>query len=120
MKKFLPVFLLALLMVPLIASAQATQIEATICNILQVVKNIVAAIGLAIAVIIIIVGGIKYMTAGGDEEKTSSAKKAIINGIIGLIIVIGALFILALAQNFIVGIGGVNMLGNPCTGYVVP
>lgn len=38
------------------------------------------------AVIIIIYGGIQYMTAGGDPEKAQSAKKTIIGTIIGIVI----------------------------------
>lgn len=126
MKKLLPIFLLALFMVPLLVSSQnvvpitgQTDIEITICNVLQIAKNIVAAIGLAIAIIYLIVSGIKYMTAGGDAEKQITARKGIVNSIIGIIIIVGALFIIALAQSFLTGVGAVNILGNPCTGYVV-
>lgn len=119
MKKVLPVFVLALLMAPLIAQA-ATDIECTVCDILQIVKTIVAAIGLAIAIIIIIVSGIRYMTAGGDAEKATTARKGIINGVIGLIIVIGALFILALAQNLLTGVGATLLIGDPCATMLCP
>jgi hypothetical protein len=122
MKKYIPFLLLILLMIPLMAFAQATQVEATLCTILQIAKNIVAAIGLGIAIILLIVSGIKYMTSGGDAEKANDAKRGIINAIIGIVIVVGALFLLALAQTLVTDVGGagVNVLGNPCTGYVVP
>jgi hypothetical protein len=43
-----------------------------------------------IAVVIILLGGFKWMTAGGNEEKTSEAKKLLGAGIIGLVIVLMA------------------------------
>ena len=43
-----------------------------------------------IAVIIILLGGFKWMTAGGNEDKTSEARNLIISGIIGLVIILAA------------------------------
>lgn len=43
-----------------------------------------------IAVVIVLLGGFKYMVAGGNEEKTSEARKLIVSGIIGLAIILSA------------------------------
>ena len=43
-----------------------------------------------IAVVIVLLGGFKYMTAGGEEEKTTEAKKLIVSGIIGMAIILSA------------------------------
>lgn len=43
-----------------------------------------------IAVVIVLLGGFKYMVSGGSEEKTSEAKKLIVSGIIGLAIILSA------------------------------
>ncbi len=43
-----------------------------------------------IAVGIILVGGFKWMTSGGNEEKTGEAKKLLVAGVVGLIIVLAA------------------------------
>lgn len=43
-----------------------------------------------IAVIIILIGGFKWMTAGGNDTKVGEAKKYIMYGIVGLIIVLSA------------------------------
>jgi hypothetical protein len=40
-----------------------------------------------IAVIIILIGGFKWMTAGGNEDKVAEAKKLISAGVIGLVII---------------------------------
>ena len=43
-----------------------------------------------VAIIIVLIGGFKYMTAGGSDEKVGDAKKWIISGIIGLAIILSA------------------------------
>ncbi len=43
-----------------------------------------------IAVVIILIGGFKWMTAGGNEDKVSEAKKLLGAGVIGLVIVLAA------------------------------
>ena len=43
-----------------------------------------------IAVIIILFGGFKWMTAGGNDEKVGEAKRLIIAGIVGLAIILSA------------------------------
>ncbi len=43
-----------------------------------------------IAVVIILMGGFKWMTAGGNEDKVAEAKKLLGAGIIGLAIVLAA------------------------------
>ena len=114
MKKILPVLVLTLLVLPLMAGAQQyPDPVVTICNILEVVKDILLAIGLGIAVSILIGGGINYMTAGGNAEKAESAKKLIINAVIGIIILLAAAFILALVQGLLVGTG-ISIFTNPC------
>lgn len=56
-------------------------------SILQWAVNIFSAIVGVIAVIMIIVGGLKYITSGGDSSKVGSAKNTLLYAIIGLIIV---------------------------------
>jgi len=43
-----------------------------------------------IAVIVILIGGFRWMTAAGNEDRVASAKKTIIAGAIGLIIILAA------------------------------
>lgn len=43
-----------------------------------------------IAVVIVLIGGFKYMVAGGNDEKTTEARKLIVSGIIGLAIILSA------------------------------
>jgi hypothetical protein len=55
----------------------------------SVVRIILGFLGI-IAVIIILLGGFKWMTAGGNEDKVSEARKLIISGVIGLVIILAA------------------------------
>jgi len=43
-----------------------------------------------VAVVIILMGGFKWMTAGGSEDKITEAKKLMIAGIIGIVIILSA------------------------------
>lgn len=57
--------------------------------IIDRIANFLIVISVIIAVIMIIFGGIKYMTAGGDEKKAGAARTIIFNGIIGAAVVLG-------------------------------
>ncbi|MFA6305549.1 MAG: PKD domain-containing protein [Candidatus Gracilibacteria bacterium] len=70
--------------------------------VLKVVNFALGFLGL-IAVIIVIYGGVLYLTAAGAEENTGKAKKAIMYAVIGLIIILGSF---ALVNTVIKGVGG--------------
>ena len=42
------------------------------------------------SVVIVLIGGFRWMTAGGNDEKVAEARKWIFSGIIGLAIVLSA------------------------------
>lgn len=52
------------------------------------VINWVLGILALIAVVLILVGGFRWMTAGGNEEKIESAKKTLYASLIGLVIIL--------------------------------
>lgn len=58
-------------------------------TIARVIRTILGLLGI-IAVVIVLYGGFTYMTAGGSEDKVATAKKIIINGVIGLGIIMSA------------------------------
>lgn len=60
---------------------------ARISGVLRRVINILSAIVGVVAVIMIIIGGFKYIASGGDASKVASAKNTVIYAIVGLIIV---------------------------------
>lgn len=52
----------------------------------QVINIISVIVGIA-AVIMIIVGGLRYITSGGDSSSVTSAKNTILYAIVGLVVV---------------------------------
>lgn len=61
-------------------------LRASIASIINVFLSVLGII----AVVIILLGGFKWMTAQGNEEKTDEAKKLIGAGVIGLVIILAA------------------------------
>lgn len=68
-------------------------------QILGFVMNIVFYVGIAMTVIFLIMGGIRYVTSGGSKEGAEAARSMITNAIIGFIVVIGAFAIKIIVQN---------------------
>lgn len=56
------------------------------------IKTVIRFLGI-VAVIIVLYGGFKWMTASGNDEKVAEAKRILIAGLIGLAIVLTALAI---------------------------
>jgi len=84
-------------------------------NLISIIANVIrVALGLLglLAVIIVLYGGWLWMTAGGNEEQVGSAKKTLINGTIGLAIILSAYAIVSFVMSFF-GLGGG---GNPSDG----
>lgn len=71
----------------------------SLTKVVRVVVNILSvAVGIA-AVIMIIIGGFKYVTSNGDSNAVSSAKNTVLYAIIGIIIVAMAQFIVQFIVN---------------------
>ena len=76
-------------------SAAAT----TVSKLIKQIINIISVVVGVVAVIMIIIGGLRYITSGGDSSSVSSAKNTILYAIVGLVVV-------ALAQlivRFVIG-----------------
>ena len=59
-------------------------LKATITNIISWILGIVSLV----AVVMIIIGGLQWMTSAGNEEKVEKAKKTISSAVVGIVIVI--------------------------------
>ena len=109
MKKFAILTMLALILTPTVALAipdfgfnyannlglgNADPRDAAV----SLIKVVMTFLGI-IAVVVILIGGFKWLTAGGSEDKVAEARKLIIAGVIGLIIILSAWAITTFVLN---------------------
>ena len=57
---------------------------------------------------ILVIGGLKWITSGGDEKKVAAARAQVTNALIGLVIVFAAWAIMKLIGS----VFGIDILGN--------
>lgn len=62
-------------------------------NIVSTIVNILSFIVGTVAVIMIVISGLRYVTSGGDANKVSSAKSALTYALVGVIVAALAQFI---------------------------
>jgi len=71
-----------------------SDLRTTVARLINVALSLLGVI----AVVIILAGGFKWMTAGGNDDKVAEARKMIFSGVIGLAIILSswaiALFVL--------------------------
>lgn len=71
-------------------------IEVIVKNFLNIAVRIA---GIAVFVMLVI-GGFKYLTSGSDPKAKESARKTITSAIFGLVLILGAWFILNFIEKF--------------------
>jgi hypothetical protein len=76
-------------------SGSAEKLNVLIKNIINIFSVVVGIV----AVIMIIVGGFRYITSGGDSGNVTGAKNTILYAIVGLVIVALAQFIVKFVLN---------------------
>lgn len=94
---FVPAFVLALpaLAQPDLGTEYATNLELVTTDedprdvAVNIVRYLMTFLGI-IAVVIILLGGFKWMTAAGNEDKVAEAKKVIAAGAIGLVVILAS------------------------------
>jgi len=72
----------------------------TIPSIVSSAIQLILVIAALIAFIFLIVGGIRWITAGGDKEKTAKAQQTLTAALVGLVIVFAAWAIMSLIEKF--------------------
>lgn len=72
-----------------------------LCKLVDRIASALYLIGWSLALVIILIGGISYMTSGGEEAKIKKAKDIIKNGLIGAAIILCSGFILNLLVDFL-------------------
>ncbi len=66
-------------------------------NNLQTIFRVVFVISAAIAVLMVVIGGLSYVLSNGDPQKTAKAKDTILYSLIGLAVVVLASVIVSFA-----------------------
>lgn len=64
----------------------------------NIISAVIAVLGI-VCVIVMIIGGVNYMTSSGDAGKVKKAKDTILYGLIGLVVCVLAFAIV----NFVIG-----------------
>lgn len=74
----------------------------------QLINVVLTLLGI-VAVVIVLLGGFKWMTAAGNEDKVSEAKKLLGAGVIGLVIILSAWGISRFILNELMGATGIDV-----------
>jgi len=80
-------------------AGQCTDTGSGINKLLKVVLNIFSLIVGVVAVIMVIINGLKFTTSGGDPQRASSARNGIIYAMVGLVVVVLAQVIVRFVLN---------------------
>lgn len=97
-----------MIQIPIIPPAGSI-INASLENIPQFIIQLIFVIGILIAIVFLIYGGIKWVLSGGDKTAVEAARNHIVAAIVGLVIIAGSFVIFSLvfqllgAQNPILG-----------------
>ena len=92
----------AAMMLPLLAMAQSGgfySIESSLQTVIRILNSYIIPLIIGIAVIYFLAGLIKYVTAGGDEEKRKEARNTMIYGIIAIFVMVSVWGLVNLLRN---------------------
>lgn len=82
--------------------------ETSVPQIFRTIINWALGIAFGIAVIFLIIGGFRYITAGGNEESAEKGKSSVINALIGIVIIVLSYVIVNVVANLVTGNGNVG------------
>lgn len=98
-------------------SVPSNQIKITdVGQLISALVGTLMIIAALLAFFYLILGGIQWITAGGDKAGMEAARNKITHAIVGLIIVGAAWAIMLLVQNFL----GVTIIGNSNLTFPTP
>lgn len=60
----------------------------TVVSVIGLIIKLALFVAGALAVLFVVIGGVLYLTAGGNDEQATKAKKTITNALIGIVIII--------------------------------
>ncbi|MBT4349636.1 hypothetical protein HOD19_02540 [bacterium] len=110
------IFFTFLLLLPMQAAASAAQdgldaaaaqaglnTDRSVIDMIAIVINAILSLLAMIFIVLIILGGFRWMTSAGNATKVDSAKQTISNAVIGLVIVVAAYAIATFVLGAVVG-----------------
>lgn len=97
------------------ASSTNTQLG----NILSAVVTTLTVVGGLAFVIFFTLGGLKWLTAGGDKAKVSEAQTQMTQGVIGLVAIVAGLFVVGIVGG-VLGIDFLNPFKTLFSTYNIP
>ena len=74
----------------------------------NIIRSALGLLGI-VAVVIVLWGGVLWMTAGGSDEKVGTAKKILFSGIIGMIIILSAFALTQFVLGQLIGATGAQV-----------
>lgn len=98
----LQVAAMTLPMAALAANIVPTQLsqQTSLVVVIQAVIRFILLIAFVLAFIFLLIGGLRWITAGGDEKAVAGARGMITGALIGLVIVLLAYAIIKLVETF--------------------
>ena len=113
-KYLIPIFIFVIIGIPILVGAQIEEepfifedcvdLETSYPRTADLwdIRDMFYLFGLGLAIIVIIIGGIMYLTSGGDQTKTDKAKKTLTYGLIGVAIILLSAFLIGLLKEIII------------------
>lgn len=100
-KNFLPGIVLAAEEINLAPEGQFGNLaQLTIPRIVSGAIRLILVVAALTAFVFLIIGGIKWVTSGGDKEKTAAAQQTLTAALVGLVIVFASWAIIRLIETF--------------------
>lgn len=84
------------------AQGDAQGLEEIVSNIIKIMLSFVGGIFL----ILVVLGGYGWMMSGGNEEKLKAAQKRLLNGVLGMLIILVAYIITDFVVKFLLAATG--------------
>lgn len=78
----------------------ANLVNYTVPGIIQTALKVILVVAALVSFVYLVIGGIRWITSGGDKEGTAKAQSTITAALIGLIIVFAAWAIIRLLETF--------------------
>ncbi|HEX3099854.1 MAG TPA: hypothetical protein VHQ41_02675 [Patescibacteria group bacterium] len=85
--------------------------EGSIASIFRLIINWALAIAFIAAVIMLIYGGFLYITSAGNTDNATKGKTAIVNALVGIVIIVLSYIIVQIVYRFVSGSGSGGITG---------